>query len=185
MAINGHGRRETLPDRIAGEATMALKNEAVLEQWGEILENGAGKSKWIMDSVERMIKEANMPGVVAQQQPVSSGIFGTKRDYLVVVHTSLRDYKMYIGARDFGVHLDIAWYLTAEPRFLKRAVSKYTLGNPQALSMQVDFFSQQDLRAFVGIAHHCVTKTAQSVLDELGQDPTSLNTKSKGFLELW
>ena len=126
-----------------------------------------------------------MPGVIAQQQAVSSGMFGTKRDFLVVAHTNLRDYKMYIGARDYGIHLDVAWYLTAEPRFLKRAVSKYTMGNPQALSMQVDFFSQQDLQAFLGIAHHCVTTTVENVLNELGQDPTSLNTRSKGFLELW
>jgi hypothetical protein len=164
---------------------MALKNEAVLEQWGEVLEHGAGKGKWILDRVEIKIKEAKMPGVAAQQQSISSGMFGTKRDFLVVAHASLRDYHMYIGARDFGTHLDVAWYLTVEPGFLKRSVSKYTLGNPQALSMQVDFFSQQDLRAFVGVAHHYVTETFKTAQNELGQDPTGLNTKSKGFLELW
>ena len=164
---------------------MALRNEAVLEQWGRVVDKGAGKGKWILDNVENMIKEANMPGIMAQQQAVSTGMFSTKRDFLVVGHSSLKDYKMYIGARDYGIHLDVAWYLTAEPRFFKRAVSKYTLGNPHALSQQIDFFSQQDLRAFVGVAHHYVTETVETVLDELGQDPTGLNTRSKGFLELW
>ena len=164
---------------------MALKNEAVLEQWGELISQGAGKGKWILDTVESMIDEANMPGVVTKQQAVSSGMFSAKRDFLVVAHTNLRDYRMYIGARDYGVHLDVAWYLTAEPRFFKRAVSKYALGNPQALSQQIDFFSQQDLRAFVGVAHQYVKDTVETVMNELGQDPTGINTKSKGFLELW
>ena len=69
---------------------------------------------------------------------------------------------------------------------MKRALSKYTTGNPQALSMQVDFFSQQDfLSAYTSYAHHCVTDAVRELMKELEQDPTGLNTKSKGFLELW
>ncbi len=98
---------------------------------------------------------------------------------------NLRDYKLYIGARDYGTSLDVSWYLTIQPSALKRTLSKYTTGNPQALSMQVDFFSQQDLSAYTSYAHHCVTETVQKLMKELEQDPTGLNTKSKGFLELW
>jgi hypothetical protein len=105
--------------------------------------------------------------------------------FLVVNHGSIRDYHLYIGARDFGTNLDVSWYLTIQPGGLKRMMSKYMTGNPQALSMQVDFFSQQDLNACVGFAHYCVTATVKQLLKELEQDPTGLNTKSKGFLELW
>jgi len=49
----------------------------------------------------------------------------------------------------------------------------------------VDFFSQQDLNAYTSYAHHCVTETVKTLLKELEQDPTGLNTKSKEFLELW
>ena len=138
-----------------------------------------------MDIVESNLKDARMPGFFAQKRDVSSGLFSTKRNFLVVGHNNLKDYHMYIGARDFGAHLDVSWYVTIEPGFLKRSVSKYTMGNPQALSMQVDFFSQQDLSAFVGVAHHCVTDAVKMLMEELKQDPTGLNTKSKGFLELW
>jgi len=51
--------------------------------------------------------------------------------------------------------------------------------------MQVDFFSQQDLSACVGFVHHCVTETTRELMKQLEQDPTGLNTKSKGFLERW
>jgi len=101
------------------------------------------------------------------------------------VRTSLRDYRMYIGARDFGTNLDVSWYVTIQPSALKRALSKYTTGNPQALSMQVDFFSQQDLSAYTSYAHFCVKETVKTLMKQLEQDPTGLNTKSKGFLELW
>jgi hypothetical protein len=162
-----------------------LKHEAVTSSWNTLVIQGAGKDKWVMDRVEKMIKDANMPGVTTVQQDVSSGMFGTRRKFLVVNHQNLRDYHMYIGARDYGSSLDVSWYLTIQPSAMKRAFSKYTTGNPQALSMQVDFFSQQDLSAYTGFAHHCVTEVVQELMKELEQDPTGLNTKSKGFLELW
>jgi len=164
---------------------MALKHESVTSSWNTLVINGAGKDKWVMDTVEGMIKDAHMPGVTTGQQDVSTGLFGSKRKFLVVNHTSLRDYRLYIGARDFGTNLDVSWYLTIQPSALKRAVSKYATGNPQALSMQVDFFSQQDLSAYTSYAHHCVKETVKLLMKELEQDPTGLNTKSKGFLELW
>src|SRR4051794_24610521 len=93
-----------------------------------------------------------------------------------------KDYKMYISARNFGAHLDIGWFFTIAPTFLKRTLSKYTTGNPQALSQQVDFFDQQDLKAFVTVTHHCLKRAIDVLLEELKQDPTppGLNASSKG-----
>ena len=164
---------------------MALKHEAVVDRWNALVISGAGKSKWAVQRIESMIKEANMPGVSLTQRDVSSGLFGAKRNFLVVGHNNLRDYHMYIGARDFGTNLDVSWYLTIEPGPLKRAVSKYTMGNPQALSMQIDFFSQQDLSAFISGAHYCVKETVRELMEELKQDPTHMDTTSKGFLSVW
>jgi hypothetical protein len=165
---------------------MALKHEAVVDNWNVLVIAGAGRGKQVLQQIESMIKETNMPGVILQQRDVSSGLFGSKRNFLVAGHNNLRDYHMYIGARDFGTNLDVSWYLTIEPGPLKRAVSKYTMGNPQALSMQIDFFSQQDLSAFVTGAHYCVKETVRLLMEELKQDPTGLlNTKSKGFLSVW
>ena len=49
----------------------------------------------------------------------------------------------------------------------------------------MDFFTQQDLRAYVGIVHHCVMDIVKQLLTELEQDPKALDTKSKGFLAVW
>jgi hypothetical protein len=39
--------------------------------------------------------------------------------------------------------------------------------------------------AYTSYAHYCVKETVKILMKELEQDPTGLNTKSKGFLELW
>jgi len=164
---------------------MALKNESVVDKWNTLVENGAGRAKWTLDTVESKIKAANMPGVRTGQREVSAGVFGAKRVFLQVANDSLKDFLLYIGARDYGVHLDVSWYLTVQPTGLKRALSRYSSGNPLAMSMALDFFRQQDAHAFVTVAHHCVTNTVKELLDELEQDPKALNTQSKGFLSVW
>src|SRR5262249_16622408 len=164
---------------------MAIRHDSVAQSFNTLVLNGAGHDKWFMDTVEEMIRQAQMPSVSTGQMEISSGAFGEKRKMLCVNHARLRDYRLYICARDFGTNLDVAWYLTINPGAVKRTLSKYVSGNPQALSMQVDFFTQQDLSACVSFAHHCVTDTAKQLMKQLDQDPTGLNTKSKGFLELW
>jgi hypothetical protein len=164
---------------------MALKNESVVDKWNTLVENGAGRAKQVMDAIETKIKAANIPGVRTSQRDVSSGMFGTKRSFIHVGNDSLPDFLLYIGARDYGVHLDVAWFLTVQPTGLKRAFSKYSMGNPLAMSMALDFFRQQDAHAFVTTVHHCVTEEVKTLLDDLDQDPRTLNTQSKGFLSVW
>jgi hypothetical protein len=77
---------------------------------------------------------------------------------------------MFIGARDVGAHLEVSWFMTIAPGFLKRAISKRAFGNPQTLSMQIPIFDQQDLNTWIGIAEHCVKKALESLLKELEQD---------------
>jgi hypothetical protein len=163
----------------------SLRHEGVLQSWNRLVENGAGHGKEILDAVEEKIRASKMPDILWNQREASSGFMGAKRWFLVIGHRNLNDYRMYIGARDFGLHLDVSWYLTVQPSTLKRAFSKYTMGNPNAISMQMDFFRQQDLSACVGYAHKCVMEEVEKLLQQLGQDPRTLNTKSKGFLELW
>jgi len=164
---------------------MALKNESVVDKWNTLVENGAGRAKHMMDAIETKIKAAHIPGVRTAQRDVSSGVFGTKRSFIHVSNDSLSDFLLYIGARDYGIHLDVSWFLTVQPSGFKRAFSKYSMGNPLAMSIALDFFRQQDAHAFVTTVHHCVTEEVKTLLDELEQDPKGLNTQSKGFLSVW
>jgi hypothetical protein len=63
-----------------------LKSERVVRQWSALVEGGAGKDHWVLDQTERRIKEASPPPVSSRQEEVSSGLFGEKRDFLIVTH---------------------------------------------------------------------------------------------------
>src|SRR5262249_4645826 len=99
---------------------MAIKHDSVADSWSTIVLNGAGQDKWLMDTVEEMVRNAQMQGVTTGQTEISSGIFGERRKVLVVNYTRLRDYRLYVYARDFGTNLDVSWYLTINPGGLKR-----------------------------------------------------------------
>jgi hypothetical protein len=165
---------------------MALKHQSVVDKWNTLVLNGAGRAKWTMETIESKITAANVPGIRMSMQEVSQGgLFAAKRPFLICANNTLPDFYLYIGARDYGAHLDVSWYLTVQPRGLKSAFSRYSMGNPLAMSMALDFFRQQDAHAFVTVIHHCVTDTVKELLDDLDQSPASLNTQSKGFLSVW
>jgi|Deesub1362B_J571_1020462.scaffolds.fasta_scaffold00067_46 hypothetical protein len=105
-----------------------------------------------------------------------------KREYLMVTNATLKDYRMYIGARDYGNHLDVSWYLTCEPGFFKKALSALTTGSDKVLSFALDLFDQQDLQAYVTVVHHCLLEAVSEIMLDLNQDPSKIERKSRGFL---
>src|SRR5688572_12191904 len=134
-----------------------LRREKVVETWFGLVMGAAGKGEWVMDKTEQAIKEFAAPGVECQRELVSTGAFSEKREFLMVVHKKLREYAMFIGARDFGRDLDVSWFLTVYPGFLKRAISKkLNQGDPTALSRNLDVFAQQDLSAYKQTTHNCL-----------------------------
>lgn len=172
--------------------TVTLKDEKLLDSWGAVLENAAGYTERLSGRIEEHLKQGELPGVtwrtVEATPGMLKGLLGKKRSYLMVTSDSLRDYRMYVGARDYGRHLNISWFLTVEPGFFKKAFSSaLTQGaNPLALSFLLDLFDQEDLRAYVTSVHRCCVKRAvEGLMEHLGQDTKTFNWQSKGFLEVW
>lgn len=54
--------------------------------------------------------------------------------------------------------------------------------NGQSGLMELDLFDTQDLTAYVTNAHHCLLEAVERVMSELGQDPSGIERKSRGFL---
>jgi hypothetical protein len=46
-------------------------------------------------------------------------------------------------------------------------------------------FSQQDLYSYMKVAHECLRTALRMLYRELELDPPSLDTKSRGFLDVW
>ena len=170
---------------VRGLMVTILRSDAVLDSWKYIVDQGAGRGDFVLGTTERLVIDAHMPQVTTSQEPVAMELFGEKRPFLIVTNTKHKEYKMYISARDFGANLDVSWYFTATPTFLKRTLSKYATGNPQDLTMRVSLFAQQDVSAFKAITHNCVTRTLDGLLEELKLDPSGLNRESRGFLSSW
>jgi hypothetical protein len=167
-----------------------LKDEKILDTWGLVMEGGAGHADTMINCVRELLRNSDLPGIawenVDAQPGMIKGLFGKRREYLMVTNESMKDYRMYFGARDYGKHLDVSWFLTVEPRFFKRVFSSWATGNRNALSFKLDVFDNQDLRAYVTSVHHCCVKRAvEDVGKQIGEDTSKFNWKSKGFLEVW
>jgi hypothetical protein len=162
-----------------------LKRETIVDQWNVIVENAAGRGKQIMETTQKFLWDANMPGVILKVEPVSTILFGPAREAIVIRHFMFKDHKMYIMVRDFGVNLDASWYITIEPRFFKRIISKRALGSPHALSQSMDVFSMQDISALKTVADNCFRRALRLVVEELERDPSVLDTRSRGYLSVW
>lgn len=165
---------------------VTLKDEKILETWGYVLQEAQDNVDHIFENVQNRLEQSQAPGVrwgmIDAQPGRIKGFFGKKRDYLLIQNDGLKEYRLYINAREYGLNLDISWFLTAEPSFFKGLVKEAVTGNPLSY---LDVFDRQDLRAYVTIAHHSVVDTVKELMEQLGQDPSLLNTQSKGALEIW
>jgi hypothetical protein len=47
------------------------------------------------------------------------GMMTRSREFLIIKNGGLREYTMYVHARDVGSHLDCGWFLTVEPGIFK------------------------------------------------------------------
>jgi hypothetical protein len=83
-----------------------ISSDKVIESWGQLIENCAGRDVWALDSIEGLITEAGMPGVSYSRVDAYAGsMFGRSQPALLVTHSFLKEYRMFICSRDFGSYL--------------------------------------------------------------------------------
>jgi hypothetical protein len=167
---------------------ITLKDEKIIDRWSMIVENAQGLAEQIYGDTQSIVNESQAPGIGFERVQVRpswlKGILGNERSYLMVTNDALSDYRMFIGARDYGSALDISWFMTCEPGFFSKKLSNIlTSGaSAQALSLNLDIFQQQDLNAYATLVHHCMLKAIEKMMSGKGQDTTQIDRKSKGFL---
>jgi hypothetical protein len=180
-----------------------IHGEKILDSWSTIIKGAEGKANKIFERTIKRIEEANIPVIKCQmvevENPRLSRAFREwrvvrelgeeartfvkrKRDFLMVTNAVLKDYRMYVGARDFGKNLDVSWYLTCEPKYFKKAISYLTTGSEKAIFFGFDPFDFQDLQAYVTVVHRSLLEAVSELMQELDQDPSKIDRKSKGFL---
>jgi hypothetical protein len=122
-----------------------LCKDRIIDKWLTVIENGAGNQDRVFLRTEGILQQTNLPNVSWQRQEIAMGMFGRGgREFLVVTHRSLHEYVMYLNARDFGSHLDCAWFLTVQPGFFQRTASKFA---QDGRGLGLNVFDEQELSA--------------------------------------
>lgn len=168
--------------------TVTLKEETILNEWSMIVENAAGKVEDVLADIERRLHEAALPqGCSHERETVQSStwVAKVKREFLVCENESFSDYRVYIGVRSYGTHLDVCRFVTVEPKFFKKVLSERLTGDAQALSGPKNILVEQDLKAWVTVVHHAVVDAVADLLTERKEDVRKIRRESRGILEIW
>lgn len=180
-----------------------LGKAQTVDRWDMLISGAKGQGDGVLQRTEQLVVETEAPDIGMKTQKVSpgllQGVLGTKRTFLVASVTTnarLKPYRMYISARDYGIQLQVSWYVAFQPGFLLKLLNfllcvpvigllvlpiKSLTAKPGSL-LGLDIFDEQDLRACVTNAHHCLLEAVEKLMVDLHQDPSKIDRKSRGFL---
>ena len=166
-----------------------LKEETILNQWSMLIDGAAARGTEVLDDIQSRLRSAQVPGNCkwSVEEVESGGMFSkARREFLIVRVDQFSDYRIYVGVRAYGTHLDCCRFVTVEPGFLKRQLSEaITGGEDRLLSTPKNLLVEQDLTAWVTVVHHCVLDAVKALMSKSGQDPAGIRRETKGFLQVW
>jgi hypothetical protein len=166
--------------------TVDLTRLKQLDNWSILIEGAQGRANEIFEAVKKDLEESEVPGISCEMVKVPGGRVSFFKagleDYLMIANERLKDFHMYVGARDYGKDLNVSWYLTCEPGPLKQLLSTLLDKNPLTFSFSMDVVQLEELTAYVTKVHHSVLKAVASLMQKLGQDTSKIERKSRGFL---
>ncbi len=172
---------------------ITLKEGKILDQWSTLMEQCQGHAEGLLQAVESNLKRHEAPGVTWKRESVApgwlKGLFGKRRDYLLLTHERFDDYLMCVGARDYGTNLDVSWYLTGSTKsVLVRALAQVpgvgVAAGMYGLLHSLDVFDQQDLTAYVTVGHHSVLDAVEELMRKSNLDVARLERKSRGMFAI-
>ena len=170
---------------------MSLKSQNITERWFASIGGASGESEKVLRTFMSGVQAAGIPEIEAGRQSVSvglgsklKGIFGggasQDRIMIVITNKSLPGWLIYAGARDYGKHLLVSWYLVVDEKetsHLARTIGTVT-------NMGLDIFKTEELSAFVSIVHESLKEAVKHLMSEKNLDFTKVDTHTKGFLNI-
>ena len=170
---------------------MSLKSQNITERWFASIGGASGESEKALRTFMSGGQAAGIPEIEAGRQSVSvglgsklKGIFGggasQDRIMIVITNKSLPGWLIYAGARDYGKHLLVSWYLVVDEKetsHLARTIGTVT-------NMGLDIFKTEELSAFVSIVHESLKEAVKQLMSEKNLDFTKVDTHTKGFLNI-
>jgi hypothetical protein len=80
----------------------SVKADRVLDDWVTIVENGAGFGHEVYVSLDAQLKDADLPFVSWKLGNLNTGIMTKSREFFILTHDNLKEYTIYVFARDIG-----------------------------------------------------------------------------------
>lgn len=166
-----------------------VRKDQLLERWQVLVESGSGSAEDVYDAMVTALESAEAPGVTWQRQEIQAGAMLTGKSYngLVITNSYMKEFKIYIFAYDYGTALHVAWFLSMEVGFWTRAFASgfLKISDPRALVNFLDIPQELTLSAYVSTVHGAAKGAVGALMAKLEQDFSKVNTRSKGFLEVW
>lgn len=171
----------------------ALKNAKIKERWSALVEQGAGHAEDIYRQANAYLESVRPPDVEWERRDLHAGgvLTGRRYDFLFSRNKRLKSFHLYLTAYDYGTSLHVAWFLTAEPTFLQRLLGVILFwqtgvrDDPRQLAFILDIPKQLELSAYTTMLHRAAKDAVKTLMEQLKQDFSKIDTRSKGFLELW
>lgn len=159
-----------------------LTKEVIVDEWWMLVEGAGELVEQVFKDTENNIQQSKAPDVKFERVKVSTsflgGVLGNDRAFLRVTDKHLSRYEMFIGIKQYGVHLDLIWYLTYKPGLIARIINKVLGFFRKKMVFNLSLFDEHDLRVYATVVHHCFKTAIEKITKSTGQIPKS----SKGFL---
>jgi len=166
----------------------AVRKDQILENWQVLIEGGRGSSESVYDAIVSALGDSKAPGVTWEREDIEAGQMMMRKSYngLVITNSSLEGFVAYVFAYDYGSALHVAWFLSMKTGFMTQiAANMLKETDPRALVGYLPIYQQLELSAYTTVVHTAAKKAVAHTMDRLNQDFSSINTRSKGFLEVW
>jgi len=168
---------------------VSSRDAEILEQWTALIREAQGQGDKLMLATEELVAATKAPSLEMIEEAVGPSLsettFGKTRKFLIVINKiglKFRSYKIFVNANDYGNNLFVSWFLTYKPDWWE-SVRLLMPGAKQVLNLaELNLFDRQDVAAYATNVHHCFLAAVDKLLLELGQDPSKLDRKSRGFL---
>lgn len=168
---------------------IAERKADILDNWSALIRGAQGRRDKVISSTKELIAISKAPSIEMKEEKVGPSLapsaIGETREFLIVSdrrNLKLGNYKAYVNANDYGDGLFVSWYLTYMPSAWQTVISLFP-GTKKIIGFdEMDLFDKQDLTAYVTCIHHCLLDGVDKMMLELGQDPSKIDRKTRGFL---
>jgi len=168
---------------------VVVRKAKILEDWSVFITGAQGRGDKVISTAKDSINARKVSTIEMKEEKVGPRLtpaaFGETREFLKITDRrslKLGSFKTYVNAIDYGDSLFVSWYLTYMPD-IWQTIASLLPGTRKIIGLDdLDLFDRQDHTAYVTCVHKCVQDAVDKLMLEMGQGPSKVDRRSRGFL---